>query len=360
LAAAQAFTHIPRNSRIVMTPRTPEDAYVYWEVPEEHKAEVRRQGGRKLMLRVYDATNIDLDQQTAHSFRQYECSELDTDKHVPIPVSDRDYVAELGYITDEGSWLSLTRSEPVRVPSPKNVVGDDPNVDAAARVAATEFTEGSSWKPLEGLARTVSGRLEGVAEKSSDLLGDTTRTASDLADQVTDKASGLLGQTPDKVSDLADEASKAMGTAIAGGAAAVAGIGAVAQSFLDRGRTVLGGERTESGEYVMPRDCRIILVPRNSRDAYAYWEVSEQYKQAARQQGGRRLMLRVHDATNLDIDQQPPHSTQEYALTDLDTDKHVPIPVSDRDYIAELGYYTDDNQWIRIIRSFHVRVPAND
>ncbi len=151
-----------------------------------------------------------------------------------------------------------------------------------------------------------------------------------------------------------------MGTAIAGGAAAVAGIGAVAQSFLDRGRTVLGGERTESGEYVMPRDCRIILVPRNSRDAYAYWEVSEQYKQAARQQGGRRLMLRVHDATNLDIDQQPPHSTQEYALTDLDTDKHVPIPVSDRDYIAELGYYTDDNQWIRIIRSFHVRVPAND
>jgi phosphate transport system substrate-binding protein len=87
--------------------------------------------------------------------------------------------------------------------------------------------------------------------------------------------------------------------------------------------------------------------------------VSPDYKQAARDQGGRRFMLRVHDSTNLDIDYQQPHATQEYICNENDFDKHINIPVSNRDYIVEVGYYTPEKRWIRIIRSFHVRVPAN-
>jgi len=30
-----------------------------------------------------------------------------------------------------------------------------------------------------------------------------------------------------------------------------------------------------------------------------------------------------------------------------------------RDYLAELGYFTDDNRWLKIIRSLHVRIPQN-
>ena len=69
-------------------------------------------------------------------------------------------------------------------------------------------------------------------------------------------------------------------------------------------------------------------------------------------------MLRVHDATNLDIDTEPPHSTTEHPVGELEQDKHVKIPTSDRDYIAELGYYATDQRWLRIIRSFHTHVPA--
>jgi phosphate transport system substrate-binding protein len=32
--------------------------------------------------------------------------------------------------------------------------------------------------------------------------------------------------------------------------------------------------------------------------------------------------------------------------------------VPDRDYVAELGYLTDQGDWLQLIRSLHVRVPA--
>jgi phosphate transport system substrate-binding protein len=105
-------------SRIILVPCTSEDGYVYWEVPASAKAELCRQGGEKLALRLYDVTGgIDLDRYPPHGFRQFEADELAQDQHVPISVSDRDYIAELGYVTDDGYWLKLVRSQPVHVPS---------------------------------------------------------------------------------------------------------------------------------------------------------------------------------------------------------------------------------------------------
>jgi phosphate transport system substrate-binding protein len=301
------------ESRLIMVPRNSKDAYAYWEVSEARKAELRRQGGQKLALRVYDTTGIDLEQQPAHRVREIECDEQTSDLHIPIAESDRDYVAELGYLTANGRWLKLARSAPVKVPYTFSQ-------DSTARLS----NDGANSERVENISKA------------------TTNIAGDIANQV--------------------------GGKIAGGTAAVAGIGEAARSFVDRGQSNRGDDvwqqaavhlRTDDTQPAMKDDCRIILVPRNSRDAYAYWEVADEYKAAARQQGGHRLVLRVHDVTNLDIDHQPPHSTQEYGCDERDQDKHIPIQVSDRDYIAELGYYTDDNRWLRIIRSFHVRVPSD-
>ena len=101
---------------------------------------------------------------------------------------------------------------------------------------------------------------------------------------------------------------------------------------------------------------RIILVPRSADTAYAYWEVSQLHKAALRQQGGEQLTLRIHDATDLDLDDQPAHATQEYEVSELDQDRHVPIPVCDRDYVAELGYKTVDHNWLSLVRSLHVHI----
>jgi len=285
------------ESRIILVPRNSRDAYAYWEVPEAHKLELQQQGGRKLALRVYDTTGIDLERQPAQSFRQFDCHESISDLHIPITESDREYVAELGYLTNDGRWLKLARSAPVEVP-PTVLV--DNTTDA-----------------------------EAVFERG-------------------DNISRAVTNVPNKVSEI-----------IVGSTAARAFLNKE-QPYLDSdgSRQAVMPKRTTDERSSMKSECRIILVPRNSEDAYVYWEISDGYKADARRQGGRRFVLRVHDVTNLDIDNQLPHSTQEYVCNERDQDKHVLIPASDRDYIAEVGYYTDDNRWLSIIRSFHVHVPS--
>ncbi|MFN4279219.1 DUF4912 domain-containing protein [Thermosynechococcus sp.] len=104
------------ESRIVLMPRDPQWAYAYWDVPNEHREELRRQGGQQLALRLYDATNINLDSQMPHSVQEYPCDELAREWYLPIPVSDRDYVVEIGYRCADGRWLVLARSAPVHIP----------------------------------------------------------------------------------------------------------------------------------------------------------------------------------------------------------------------------------------------------
>lgn len=104
------------ESRIVLLPRDPQWAYTYWDIPNEHKQELRQQGGQQLALRIYDVTDIDLDHQSPHSIQEYPADELAREWYIPIPVSDRDYVIDIGYRTVDGRWLVLARSARVHIP----------------------------------------------------------------------------------------------------------------------------------------------------------------------------------------------------------------------------------------------------
>jgi hypothetical protein len=104
------------ESRIVLMPRDPQWAYTYWDVSNEHKEELRRQGGQQLALRLYDVTDINLAYQAPHSVQEYLSDELAREWYLPIPVSDRDYVVDIGYRCADGRWLVLARSVPVRIP----------------------------------------------------------------------------------------------------------------------------------------------------------------------------------------------------------------------------------------------------
>ena len=104
------------ESRIVLMPRDPEWAYTYWDIPNDRKQEMRRQGGQQLALRIYDVTDVNLDTQSPHSIQEYPCDELAREWYVPIPVSDRDYAIDIGYRCADGRWLVLARSAEVRVP----------------------------------------------------------------------------------------------------------------------------------------------------------------------------------------------------------------------------------------------------
>jgi uncharacterized protein len=104
------------ESRIMLMPRDPQWAYAYWDVPNNHKEELRRQGGQQLAIRIYDVTDVDLDHQAPHSVQEYLCDEMAREWYLPIPVSDRDYVADIGYRCADGRWLVLARSATVSIP----------------------------------------------------------------------------------------------------------------------------------------------------------------------------------------------------------------------------------------------------
>jgi len=262
-------------SRIILTPRDCKNAYAYWEVPERTKADLREQGGRKLALRLYDVTDVDMERQTPHSVKQFDCKESDPDLHVPIAVDDRDYIAELGYVTDNDRWLSIARSEHVRVPACAPA-GNLPKVGGAA---------------LAGAAALAGGAAVAAATRPTEIKPPAPVVVPPVAPAI--------------------------------------------------------------------EESRIVLTPRHSKAAYAYWEAPHSAKEALRQQGGRDLRLRIYDATDIDLDKQPAHHTDEYDIIAIDTDKHVPIPTPDRDYVAEIGYVTDDGGWLKLARSQPVRVPAD-
>ena len=104
------------QSQIFLLPRDPNWAYAYWDVPNDHKEYIRQQGGKYLLLRVYDVTGIDMDTHPPFSIQEYECDEMTREWYIPIPMSDRDYIAELGYQTLDGRWLMLVRSNHIRIP----------------------------------------------------------------------------------------------------------------------------------------------------------------------------------------------------------------------------------------------------
>jgi uncharacterized protein len=104
------------ESRIVLMPRDPQWAYAYWDIPNAHKSELRSQGGQQLAVRIYDVSDINIEHQVPHSVQEYPCDEMAREWYLPIPVSDRDYVVEIGYRTYDGRWLLMARSAEVRIP----------------------------------------------------------------------------------------------------------------------------------------------------------------------------------------------------------------------------------------------------
>jgi phosphate transport system substrate-binding protein len=357
--------------RLILTPRNSSDAYAYWEVDDQIKEDLRNQGGDQLKLRLTDVTGL-APGQTPPVIGEFNCQEDDPDLHIPITTPNRDYQAELGYRTTDGRWLSIAKSDPVLVPntptaSPSAATVDDgglQGIGAAIAGAGTAAVAGAAG--LGGLFDKATDKAKGLADDATSTIGNLFEDGADVDSPRTDEDSGLFGDLFGKATDaakgLVDDTTSTVGNLFEGGTAAVggamagaaavgaAGLGAATQAF-NRSETPAAPQAPGSA-----KDCRIILVPRNSQDAYAYWEVADKYKSVLRQQGGQRLTIRVHDATNIDIDSQAPHGTQEYPVMENQQDLHVKIPATNRDYVVELGYYTSDNRWMRIIRSLHVHV----
>ncbi|MBD2107781.1 DUF4912 domain-containing protein [Nodosilinea sp. FACHB-13] len=302
---AAAIARPPKTAapaRVTLTPRDCRTADAYWELPASTVEDLKA-GSRSLKARLYDVTELPGHGSRLNSLQEFNAELVaQGELQLPIAIDDRDYLVEVGYVDSNYQWQALAKSQPVRVPlCPSN---------GAATFPGT--TLGGAVGPNDSL-QTSPSEVDAIAE--TPLTGHTGGVT----------AAGLGASLGSRPSDTAPGQETAAGV----------------------------GQRTDMGV-----ESKIVLVPRSSTTAYVYWEAAPAHKEALQQEGGRVMALRIHDATNLDLDSQPPHATQEYILTDGDQDHPVSIWTADRDYVAELGYLTDAGQWLQLVRSLPVRVPA--
>jgi phosphate transport system substrate-binding protein len=219
---------------------------------------------------------------------------------------------------------------------------ENPSV-GADDAAPNENMFSGLWGSTTDLAEDTTGRVgdaESGGNSFSGLFGDASNMTGDV-ESGGDDLSGVFGRAPDRTMNSG-------GGAIAGGAA-MAGAAAAA---------AFSGDANAPVPALSAGTNRIVLVPREPHRAHVYWEIPNAYKDAIRQRGGDKLALRLYDVTGLDLSYQTPHSVQQFDCSELARDQDIPVDESDRDYIAEIGYLTTDQRWLRMARSAAVRVPS--
>ncbi len=189
------------DSRIVLLPRDPKWTYAYWDVSNEHKEELRQQGGQRLMLRLYDVTNIDSATQTPHSMQQQDCHEMARSWYLEVPVSDRDYAVEVGYLTTDERWLVLARSVPVRIPPiyPSDWVRDE-FVTIGWGESLTDRSFGDLGQPYSPAIATSEAASRDLPKMYDDLFAvtqsqDALRVAGSLYGSMQPVAPGALSRS---------------------------------------------------------------------------------------------------------------------------------------------------------------------
>ncbi|MGB3512113.1 MAG: DUF4912 domain-containing protein [Microcoleaceae cyanobacterium] len=164
---------------ITITPDDAENMMVVWEVPQTAKNTAKEQGGEEYQLRVYDVTDIDLDTQPAYNVQAYDCQESTQQLQVPVLLEDRDYQAEIGYVTDDGDWLKLARSN--RIWMPVAIILETTEKLKSTKPDATpptidipEEALNSSWitiVPRDGQSACAHWKVSQIAKDTANQLG---------------------------------------------------------------------------------------------------------------------------------------------------------------------------------------------
>ncbi|MBE9028645.1 DUF4912 domain-containing protein [filamentous cyanobacterium LEGE 11480] len=251
------------DGRIIVVPRDESTAYAYWEVPPGELQDCP--AGKRLNLRLYDVTGTTEQDGLPPNYKQFDCAQTDCEMNVPLSGVDRDYVAELGYTSDAGRWISLGHSQ------------------------RTHISQTDAANAHQARTTTLMGAFESPVQP--------------------------VGQTEDKAAD--------------------------------QSRLVITS--------TMPAWSAVGTPTSNEPRVYVSWDILA--AQQARR-SGKQMVLRVYDATNIDLDRQAAHSFRQYLISDTAKDMVVSVPAIDRDYVAEIGYLLPDGQLERVIRSTHTHVPV--
>ncbi|MDH6085231.1 DUF4912 domain-containing protein [Umezakia ovalisporum] len=370
---------------ITLKPRSFQWAYVSWYIDRTCQEALETNGILQLALRLYDVTDLDLSYQRPELVQQYELESKEVEKYIPIPQSNSDYIAEIGYVTQGhcsgrsaggNAWVTIARSPRVRVFD--TVLQDtieEPLFNLDGEQSITLKSRNSQWA-------YASWYIDQTGQEALETNG-ISQLALRLYD-VTDL--DLSYQRPELVQQYELElARKEKYIAIPqSDRDYIAEIGYVIRGDIwvsisrsERIR-VFGIPLTDTRDENIPtteitsvdlpstnNESKILLKPRTPKWAYAIWYISTNDHQTLENKNISQLYLRLYDVTDLDLSYQTPKLVRQYECDEITSDRYVGIPAVDHDYIAEIGYVTkgdcaeptsEGNHWEMIVRSERIRV----
>ena len=119
-------TEIPErynDNKIVLLARDPYWCYAYWDIApgymEEKAREARKTGNYNLIIRVYDVTDIVFNGTNAHKFIDIPVNGDANNWYINVWASDRSYLVDLGFKTQDGKFILIARSNVVTTPRDK-------------------------------------------------------------------------------------------------------------------------------------------------------------------------------------------------------------------------------------------------
>jgi phosphate transport system substrate-binding protein len=346
------------RTRLVVVPRDCRMAYAYWELSDEVKQHFKVHPNDRLALRLYDRSPDSGLQPDA--YQQFESLGTDCDRLIPIPKDDRRYRIELGYVGLDRVWQKLATAEQIHVPA-CSIAPSLSNGTMAERSTAFGLN-GSSLAGLAGaglagaglagaglagsLAQAKSNQDESIQVKPNLVevnlaqpnLAETSLTDQPLTDQAwadqtlaDQPLANLVQPPPDRETLLRQSTISPSSTQ-------------QAQAFAWRLASL---ERRRSW---------VTIEPQADQSALVRWQIDPDEQDQMAIKGAKQLALRVCDITALDIDRETPHRCLFHRCNP--EDRSTRISLSDRhcDYVAELGYITQDGRWLSLAQSD--RLPA--
>ncbi|NER08239.1 MAG: DUF4912 domain-containing protein, partial [Okeania sp. SIO3C4] len=159
------------------------------------KDAAKQQGGQQYQLRIYDVTDVDLDSQKAQKIQQYDCEESIQKQEIPINVSSLsyvDYLAEIGYVTDNLQWLRIACSDPLRIP----VLTRTDDIKAVETIIPGEATIGAD----------VISQVSGSKEETAIATGNITPGDCEIQHLVVDSRNNCYSLNDEQIKGLQETA----------------------------------------------------------------------------------------------------------------------------------------------------------
>ncbi len=378
---------------VVLQPRNAEWAYTTWYIDECCQETLQNNGISQLWLRLYDVTDLDLSYQSPEFVQEYELESGIENKYIAIRQTDRDYIAEIGYVTSgDGQspafgerWVTIATSPRVRVfatPLQDTTVSPVINLDGEQSIVlkprnaewayATWYLDQSCQETLQnnGISQLWL-RLYDVTDL--DLSYQTPHLVHEyeLESRIEEKYIAIPQSDRDYIAEIGyitsgDGQSPAFGDrwVTIARSKRIRVFGIPLEDTTAENLPIEVEEDTTSIDLPPTNhESSVVLKSRTPKWAYASWYISVTDKQILHNKGVTQLYLRLYNVTGVDLSYQTPQLVQQYECDEITRDRYVAIAATDQDYIIELGYLNEANRWEMIARSEIVRVfnrPQND